>query len=487
MKRSLVTLAMLGVAYFVPNSASAQDETAARQALQEFTLTLTGDSLIMAPVTVHENQPQFMGLLKVIREGDARYTNLEEIYPGPTAYAGAGSAMWTDPEMFKQLQWMGFNLYSAANNHTMDYGVQGVLDTIDVLHKENAVYSGIGKTLDEARRPGYLMTPHGRVAIVHTTSSLPGYETALDPRGDMSGRPGPSILRYQTTYQVDAATFDMLHKVRQQLSSTPNPNDGLTGTGAQQKLTFPVNASGLSGFTPPVFQVGDKPAVFTKANPDDLAALVHEVKDARSFADFVIVSIHAHEGALGPGAKATEQPADFLVEFAHAAIDAGADVFIGTGPHVLKPIEIYKGKVIFYSIGNLFFQHQLQSYPLAYYNQFHLGSDALPADVIQAEDKANPQDDALLYQGALAKVVFHNGNPDVITLTPIALTSKFPRGDGGYPVLADAKMGAQILNRLEKISEPYGTKINIENGVGIIKVSDSHPIPSQSAAQPRGN
>lgn len=471
MRKAILALFILGGAYFVPHSVLTQEPDTN---LKDFTLTLTGDALIMAPVDVYQNDPQFKGLLSAIREGDARYTNLEEIYPGETAYSGPGSAMWTDPAMLKQLQWMGFNLFSAANNHTADFGIQGILDTLDTLKKDGAVYAGIGKTLEQARAPGYLMTSKGRVAIIHCTSSLPPYETALDPRADMSGRPGPSILRFQTIYTVDAATFDMLRKTRRALTGSSNPNDGLTGTGADQRLNFPSNGSGLNGTSPSVFQIGDKTGITTKANPEDLAAIVHSIKSAKSFSDYVVVSIHAHEGNSGPGAHPNDEPAQFLKEFAHAAIDAGADVFVATGPHVLKPIEIYKGKIIFYSIGNLFFQHQLQGLPLAYYKQFKLGSDALPGDVIAAEDAANPQDEPLLYQGAVAKVVFHDGKPDAITMTPIGLTQKFPRGDGGRPELADPKLGAQILTRLQKLNDGYGTKMTIENGVGIIKIGDSH-------------
>ena len=44
--------------------------------------------------------------------------------------------------------------------------------------------------------------------------------------------------------------------------------------------------------------------------------------------------------------------ADYQREVAHAAIDAGADVILGHHTHILKPIEVYKGKVIFYSLAN---------------------------------------------------------------------------------------------------------------------------------------
>lgn len=465
MKKYVLALFVAEIACIASHSAVAQDQKVVPS--EDFTITLSGDALIMTPVDIHQDEPRFKGLLNAIRDGDARYTNLEEIYPGPTAYSGPASAMWTDPDMLKQLQWMGFNLFSTANNHSMDFGIQGVLDTMQVLKENRAVYAGMGKTQEEARRPGYLMTPHGRVALIHAVSSTPAYNAALDPRGDMSGRPGPNVLRYQTIYNVDSSTYAVLQKARQELNPSKGSTDGVTGTGAARMLSFPAAGHDYDAFIPPVFQVSDKPGIITKVNPDDLAAMVHSVKSARSFADYVVVSTHSHEGNFhGDG------PPEFLVEYAHAAIDAGADIFVSTGPHVLRGIEIYKGKVIIYSIGDLFFQHQLQGLPLAYYKQFHLGSDALPGDVIAAEDAANPQNGGQ-YQSAVAKVIFRDGNPVEITMTPISLTPKFPRGDGGVPELADAKQGAEILDHLQKMCETYGTKMTIEKGVGIIKIGNS--------------
>ena len=72
-----------------------------------------------------------------------------------------------------------------------------------------------------------------------------------------------------------------------------------------------------------------------------------------ALADIVIVSLHCHESGANRSV-----PADFIPIFAKAVIDAGADVFVGHGPHVLRGIEIYKGKPIFYSLSNFIFQNE---------------------------------------------------------------------------------------------------------------------------------
>lgn len=82
------------------------------------------------------------------------------------------------------------------------------------------------------------------------------------------------------------------------------------------------------------------------------------IRDARTDADIVIVSFHGGaEGAthqhVAPGDETFlgEDRGD-LRKFSHAAIDAGAQVVVGSGPHVVRGMEIYQGKLIAYSLGN---------------------------------------------------------------------------------------------------------------------------------------
>jgi len=80
----------------------------------------------------------------------------------------------------------------------------------------------------------------------------------------------------------------------------------------------------------------------------DPAPFVAEITRIRSACDIVAVTMHAGEEYF-PGYTSQQQ------NVAHAFIDAGADVVIGTHPHVVEPLEIYKNKAIFYSLGNFIF------------------------------------------------------------------------------------------------------------------------------------
>jgi poly-gamma-glutamate capsule biosynthesis protein CapA/YwtB (metallophosphatase superfamily) len=442
--------------------------------LGEFTLTATGDSMLMTPPSVRQNDPQFMGVVKAIRQGDAAFTNIEEMYASPRSYPAATSGntyMTADPSMLKELQWIGFNLFGAVNNHSYDYGLQGVLDTLANLKANGAVYAGIGETLGEAREPHYLATSHGRVAILATTSTFLEAAPAGDPRPDLRGRPGINPLHYQTVYNVDAASFAALKKISDQLQL---PGSNRAGA---QTVTIPQQESDPNGQNARiVFQQSDKPGVVTTADASDVAAMTRSIKDARQMANYVIMSIHAHEGLPGPDGNS--KPAQFLEQFAHAAIDAGADVFVGHGPQQLRGIEIYKGNVIFYSLGGLFYQDNIvRVEPYDFYHRYGLGPDARPSEGYDTRGgllagTSGSLDDPH-NESVVAKVIFHDRKPVQVVLTPITI-SVDRRPDYGIPRLADPQMANKILTYLQKLSQPYGTNIVIKDGIGTITIEQSH-------------
>jgi len=81
---------------------------------------------------------------------------------------------------------------------------------------------------------------------------------------------------------------------------------------------------------------------------DDLNKIIKEIKNLKSQTDFIIVLPH-----WGKEYKTT--PSEYQQDKARKMIDAGADLILGSHPHVIEPIEIYKDKVIFYSLGNFIF------------------------------------------------------------------------------------------------------------------------------------
>ena len=469
--QSLLAVCLIGVSPLKPLYAQEQ-----KGSVDEFNLTLAGDSMIQTPASVRAGDPGFMGVVKALKQGDAVFTNNEQVYPSRKAYPAATSGntyMAADPEMVKELQWMGYNMVAASNNHSLDYGIQGVLDTIDTFNKYGMVYAGIGETLGEARAPAYLSTPHGRVALIACTSTFLEAAPAGDPRPDLRGRPGLNPLHHGTIYNLDAESFEVFRKTRAGLNLG---RGGDQNNASAETVTFPTIGDPADKYSPVTFKLSDKFSVVTKADPADLAGITHSIRDARLLANYVVTSIHAHEGPPGPNQGST--PAEFLVEFAHAAVDAGTDVFVSHGPLQLRGIEIYKGKVIFYSLGVITYQPAIVRFlPQDYYNRYGMGPDARPSEgmtvrnALLGEGGGSITD--TLHESVVARVVFRNRRPVQVILTPVTLSAGAERADRGIPRLSDPEMAKLILEKLQKLSEPYGTKIEVNNGIGTINIPES--------------
>lgn len=430
---------------------------------QDFTLTLTGDSIITQRLSVYEQDPKFMAVVNAVREGDARFTNLEILfhnYEAPPSAQSGGTWLAAEPSLFKELQWIGFNLFATANNHSLDYGIEGLRIHRRTLMEAGAAYAGIGENLGEARAPAYLETARGRMALISCASTFSPSSPAGAERPDLRGRPGLNPLRYRTRYVVDAASLDALRKMKADLKlNAPNPLQP-----AEPDTSKTIH------FLNNTFELGDRASVVTEPDPRDLKGLTDAIRDARRMADYVVVSIHAHEAA--PGER--EVPAEFLVTFAHAAVDTGADVFVGHGPHVLRGVEIYKGKVILYSLANFIFQNDtVKRLPADLYEQQGLGPDALPANLYDKRSERNQRwfpADPLYWESVIARVDFRRGQPAEVRLTPMTLGFGRSRWQRGRPERADALSSNKILERLQRLSQPFGTRIEIREGVGTIAI-----------------
>ncbi len=188
-------------------------------------------------------------------------------------------------------------------------------------------------------------------------------------------------------------------------------------------------------------------------------------------ADWVMFSFHC--GYKGPS---PDYPVDHLVQCAHEAIDAGADVFIGHGPHRDQGIEIYRGKPIFYSIGDFILQNDTpELQPASSYDRFGLGWNHTPADFYftRSRDETIGQDvHKENWQSFVAEVVWAQRQLKEIRLHPIDLGMGLPMGQRGRPVLAEGATTKEILERLRRCSEPFGTTIELApDGTGVIRPS----------------
>ncbi len=425
------------------------------------TFVATGDSIISRRVS-NRTDKAFLDMVSLIRGADSAFTNLEIVTPRepwiPFSEYG-GLHLGSPPFILDELKWMGFNLYCAANNHSVDFTYQGLVDTMDALNERDLTFAGAGMTLGEARSPAYFDTPNGRVGLLACASTFSVSAQAAASRPDMGGRPGISPMRYDTEYALDA----------QRLAAVKDIDETLGTDAVTRKMRdwMPDSNPEAYRFLSMNFVEGENVGVRTSPKEDDLEDIAHWIAEAKRRSDLVVVTIHAHEGQNGD--LNTQDLADFIVPMARRWIDAGADVFVGHGPHTLRGMEIYKGKPIFYSLGNFFFTiATLHRYGSEIYEQHKLPPTATPADVFESlamrEDGSykGMEGDPQFWRSVIPVCRFEGRELIGIDLHPVDLGFGLPPTQRGIPALADNEEGAIILEDLRRLSEPFGTELKIE-------------------------
>ena len=419
------------------------------------TFALTGDAILTRRLSPFK-EPEYLRMIEIIRSADVAFTNLEVLFHNyndgyPAAHSG-GTWMAAEPFLAGELVWAGFDMVSRANNHTMDYSAGGLRATTKALDALKLTHAGAGENLARARAPAYFETAGGRVALISVASTFSDEDRAGPQRGDLRGRPGLSPLRFTTTYHVSGSSLDKLREVADDAGFRVDDGDRLSFRGTR-------------------FVASDNPGRRTTPHEGDLADIVAVVHEARRQADWVIVTSHTHESA---GSR--EVPAEFLETFARAVVDAGADIFVGHGPHVLRGIEIYQGKPIFYSLANFIFQNETVRFlPGDMYERYGVSAGGHPGDVQDARIEQSStggfpgrQD---YWESVIAVPRFDDGQLAEIRLYPITLGFGDPRPQRGRPTLADSDAGQRIIDAIKKLSEPYGVSVRYQQSenVGIVR------------------
>jgi poly-gamma-glutamate synthesis protein (capsule biosynthesis protein) len=196
------------------------------------------------------------------------------------------------PEHLDILAEMGFTVCSVAGNHLYDCGPHGVTDTVERLRELGIAPVGGGADIDEARAPAIIERDGVTIGVLAFNAAGPRLGWA------MSGKPGFNYIDVATHYH---ARMDM---------------------------------------------PGATPRTYTFVWPEELERLGREISALRSRADIVVVCLHKGDGRITPALADYERP------LCHAAVDAGADVVLGHHHHLLKGVEVYKGKPIFHGLGN---------------------------------------------------------------------------------------------------------------------------------------
>ena len=430
---------------------------------QRCSFAVTGDSFITRRIPEH-GYPGFPEIQKLIASHDVRFNNLEttihrqEGYP--SAFSGGTWAM-SDPAMLDDLDRFSFNLYNTANNHSMDYGYGGLLATIRNLKERNLVYAGTGANLFEASKPAYLETPEARVALIATCSTFNPAAAAGNQHLGMIGRPGLNPLRVRKTISLEKENFEALKRIAAETDL--NASFELS---VRNRFAKPL-PSGMIKFGEMTVREDECNQIHTEPDPADMNRIISSIKEGKTQADYVLVSVHSHEFS----GSSIVNPAEFYLSFCRSCIDAGADAIIGHGPHEVRGIEIYKGKPIFYSLGNFVFQSDTVELQPA--DAFENAGLPYGAGVGSYMDNRSCNESAgfvvqpNIWNSVIASFTAEDGRINGIRLYPITLDMAAPRSRRGWPSLSK---DVSQLEHIAALSKPFNTDIRIEDGIGYVRL-----------------
>jgi poly-gamma-glutamate capsule biosynthesis protein CapA/YwtB (metallophosphatase superfamily) len=272
----------------------------------------------------------------------------------------AGRVVRSRPELVSTYTLCGFDVVSLANNHVMNFGVEGLMQTIEVLDAAGIAHSGAGRNRTAAHRPAVITRDGRRYAFLSYTSVFTAGFEATDER------PGMAVVKIDTSYRIPKRLHEM-------------PGSPLD--------------------------------IDTTPNAEHMARACHDIRRARAEADAVIVSWH---WGVSMG---YQHLVPYQIELAHAAVDAGADIVVGHHPHLIQPIELYKGKLIAYCLG-------------------HCGFDMVS--------------DRIADESILLEVALTDHGLGEVTVRPIVDAKMRPR-------ILDREAGRSTLEWLARLSRPLGT------------------------------
>ena len=429
-------------------------------------MTATGDSILIQGYP-EGGYPGFEEVKAYIGKGEARFGNLETCITDWDTYASAysgGTWMNAEPRILPQILGYGFNFLGFANNHTMDLGPDGLLETVENVKKTGTAIAGAGKNLAEASAPVFRDFAGGRVGFISVTASIADAGRAGNQSRTMKGRPGANMLRKSKRVMINAEHFQALKEIVANTavngSREMSIRDGFT----------PADPEGEIPFENYRFCLTDgKEEVVTAPNKTDLKRILAAVEDAKLVADYVVVMLHDH---AMKGRDAGE-PDDACHSFCRTLIDNGVDAVIGTGTHQFKPIEIYKGHPIFYSLGNFCFQsNMVEHQPADMFDKYGLSMDMNDIRGLAARSsdwKIGHHTQFFNFRTVIPYMEFEGHTMTKLQLMPVELGFDKVRSAKGIPYPANEQQTKEIFDRVNELSAPYGTKLTL-NAEGLIDV-----------------
>jgi poly-gamma-glutamate synthesis protein (capsule biosynthesis protein) len=252
-------------------------------------IAAVGDIVLQQP----ETEKLFEPSSAVLRAADVAIGQIEVPHTTSTETTGITvPSPPADPEALRAMAQAGFTVGTTAGNHAFDLGTKGVIDTIEAAAAYGIATTGTGANVAAAVTP-VVTSVRGRTVGVLSYNCVGPRESWAT-----SLKAGAAYVKVITHYELDDA----------------NP--------------------------------GNPPTVYTFCDKTSLRAMTDQVTALAERVDIVVVALHKGIG------HTPAVIADYELEVARAAVDAGADMVVGHHAHIMRGVEVYRGAPIFHGLGN---------------------------------------------------------------------------------------------------------------------------------------
>jgi poly-gamma-glutamate synthesis protein (capsule biosynthesis protein) len=340
-----------------------------------------------AAMRQHAEETGSVLILDWLREADIAFANLETTlaenkpyYPSrPTTYR-----FRADPNNAVGLKNLGMDIVSLANNHVFDFGESAFVETLKALEDAGVKHVGAGMNLEEAYTPVFFEIDGLRLAFLGVATVFPiagvaGFDC-----------PGVAAIRNKLIYEFE---------------TTRLPTDL------------------RQGYAP-------LPRIYEVPVEEDVEMVRDHIRRVKEEADFLIVSVHW-------GREYEDTPSEGQMKLGHGMIDGGADMIIGHHPHTAQSIESYKGKYIFYSLGNFAMQVEW--------------------DIARCE--------AYLNEAFMLRAYIDKGKVSKVEILPTRTDRT------GLPILSEDSHN--VIKHLESLSSPLNVEVIEKGKIAYVKQTDS--------------
>lgn len=422
--------------------------------------TAVGDVLCQRRMA--EDYDGFTEVKDFIEKGDARFFNLETTVNEEGECYGnqfsGGTYIRCTPAVMRDMLKFGFNVMTFNNNHVMDFAHEGILKTLKYVNETGIPHSGVGMNLHEAAAPTYLDTKNGRVALISVNTSFNPAIMAGEQSRRLPGRPGAAGISITTRIALPKEDFEHIKRIGEACGI--NESKMVT----RREGYYPFLPDDMAELGELQFTLADKAGVNYTASASDVERTHAAIREATMKADYVMVSIHSHQ-LLGGDKTAVPE---FLKELCHGFIDAGAHAVIGHGPHLLRPIEVYKNRPIFYSLGDFVIElYDVEIAPEDFYKKYGMSSDSPTIDLLRrrsADFTRGLMEDRRMLETVIPYWETDEcGNMTSLSLMPI----KASKGEGKHlEGLPRPAVDLGFISELRDMSRPYGVTVEMgEDGL----------------------